>query len=63
MIPIHKNGDPKRPKGQRRVCSRPQLTTSELLADSMLQQRDQREMRAIGKATEAAREASEGLPI
>ena len=34
-------------------------TTSESLAESMLQQREQREMKAIGKATEAAREAYE----
>ena len=29
----------------------------------MLQQRDQREMKTIGKATETAKEAYEGLPI
>ena len=44
----------------RRVCSCPQSTTSESLAQCMLQQR---EMKAKGKAAEPAREAYEGLPI
>ena len=47
----------------RRICSCPQSTTSELLAEGMLQQREQREIKAIGKVSEAAREAIEGLPI
>ena len=41
----------------------PRVTTSESLAESILKQREQREMKAIGKATEIAREAYEGLPI
>ena len=41
----------------------PTDTTSETLTEGMLQQRKQREIKAIGKATEAAREAYEGLPI
>ena len=49
-------------KGHGRVCSCPQSTTSKSLAESMWQQREQREMKTIGKATEAAREAYEGLP-
>ena len=56
-------GDPKRPKGILKaigVCSCPQSTSSKSLAKSMLQQR---EMKAIGRATKAAREAYEDLPI
>ena len=41
----------------------PKSTTSESLAESMLQQREQSEKKTLGKATEAAREAYEGLPI
>ena len=37
--------------------------TSEALAESMQQQREQREMKDIVKVTEAARETYEGLPI
>ena len=50
-------------EGNRRVCLCPQSTTSESLAVRMLQQREQREMKTLEKATEAAREAYEGLPI
>ena len=35
----------------------------ELLAESMLQQSEQRQMKAIQIATKVAREAYEGLPI
>ena len=34
-----------------------------VLAESMLQQREQKEMRAIRKTAEAAREDYEGIPI
>ena len=50
-------------EGHRRVCSCPQSTTFESLTVSMLQQREQKKMKAIGKATEAAREAYEGLLV
>ena len=66
MVPIHNNGDPKRPKGIPKVIGdyvHAQSTTSKSLAVGMLQQRKQREIKAIGKATEAAKEAYEGLPI
>ena len=56
VVSIHSNGDPKRSKRilKDRVCS-----CSQSLADSMMQI----EMKAIGKETEAAREAYEGLPL
>ena len=65
MVPIHHNSDPKRPKGISKaigVYSCSQSTTSESLAESMLQQREQRKMKAIGKATETPNEAYEDLP-
>ena len=40
----------------------PTIKTCESLAESMLQQREQKEMKAIGKATEAAREDYKGQP-
>ena len=65
MVPVHNNGDPKSPKriSKDRVCSCSLSTATESLAESMLQQRELRKVKAIGKATEAAREAYEGLPI
>ena len=38
-------------------------TTSELLTASMMQQREQREMKAMGKATEVAKKAYDGQPV
>ena len=40
-----------------------QLASSDAVAVSMTQQRDQREMKAIWKVIEVAGEAYEGLPI
>ena len=45
------------PKGIQWACTCPQSTTSELLAVHILQQKEQREMKARGTATEVAREA------
>ena len=66
MVPIHNNEDPKRPKGISKAIGEYAHAHSQLpqsLTESMLQEKEQREMKAIGKATEAARETYEGLPI
>ena len=64
---MHNTSDPKRNKrnieGHTRACSCPQSTTSDSLAKRMSQQREEREMKAIRKVTEAAREAYEGLTV
>ena len=64
VVPIHNNGDLKETQKNiedyRRVWSYPQLTTSRSFAKNMMQPREQRGMKAIGKATEAAREGYEG---
>ena len=67
MVLINNNGDPKRPIGISKAIGEythaHSSPTSKSLAESMLQQREQREAKTIGKATEAARKAYEGLPI
>ena len=66
MISIHNNSDPKRPKAISKGIgeyAHAHSKLTELLGWSMLQKREQREMKAIGKATGAARKAYEGLPI
>ena len=57
VVPIHNSGDSKRPKGILKAIGEyayDQSTTTESLTESMLQQRDQREMKTMGKTTEAA---------
>ena len=67
MIPIHNNGDPKRPKRISKVIGKYAHAHSQLPPSRWLRaccsKKKQREVKAIGKATEAAREAYEGLPI
>ena len=63
---MHNNGDPKKPKRISKVIgeyAHAHSTNSESLDKSMLQQKEQKDIKAIGKATEGAREAYESLPI
>ena len=64
MVPIQNCG-PKRLKGISKAVeyAPAQLTTSELLAESMTRQRYQREGKAVGKTTETAREEYEYLSM
>ena len=66
VVPIHNNGDPKRPKEISKAvgeyaCAHSQLPPSRWLRACW--SKDSRKMKAIGKTAEAARESVEGLPI
>ena len=66
MVPIHNNCDPQRPEGILKAIGKYAHAHSQLpqsLAEGLLHQREQRETKSIGKTTEAAREAFEGLSI
>ena len=63
MVPIHNNGDSKRPKGISKAIEEYAQVHSNYTWEHMLQQREKVEMKTIGKAHEARREAYESLPI